>query len=548
MYNYAASQNINRSLPDSLKSKSFEYFNQKIITSKNDSVKRKLYSNWWLLKAKTEKDFSQMAMAYKALIHNGLKKERIIYADSMIYAAKRRASLELIGAAYMTKGIVHYDRKEHKNALDNYLLADKYISQTDDSYNAYKIKYGIAHSKYYLGYYNEAITLFKQCLEYFKYENDRAYLNTLHSLGLCYNKTGKYKLSSSINALGIKTGLELGNNEMVPYFEHSEGINKYFLHKYPEAINKLQGSLPVIRGNKDFANETLAYLYIGKSYWSLNKKEKAIGYFKKVDAAFQKHNYTSPDIKEAYEILFGYYAQKKDLTSQLYYINKLLKVDSTLLQNFKHLSIKIHKEYDTKKLLQAKTDIEQAMRFNKAVSITVIIAMTLIIIVLIKRHYRNKRLFKELMNRTPETVNPPVKNHNNKEPDLDINPEVVSTILKSLEKFELNKKYIEKDISLIKMATVLNTNTKYLSKIIAHHRGKKFIEYINDLKTDYVVELLKNENKYRNYTNKALGEEAGFGSTQNFTRSFNNRTGISPTYFIQQLKKTCNENTINNVS
>ena len=34
------------------------------------------------------------------------------------------------------------------------------------------------------------ISLFKECIEYFKEENDRAYLNSIHGLGVCYNKIG----------------------------------------------------------------------------------------------------------------------------------------------------------------------------------------------------------------------------------------------------------------------------------------------------------------------------------------------------------------------
>ncbi|WP_350028980.1 helix-turn-helix domain-containing protein [Flavobacterium terrisoli] len=66
------------------------------------------------------------------------------------------------------------------------------------------------------------------------------------------------------------------------------------------------------------------------------------------------------------------------------------------------------------------------------------------------------------------------------------------------------------------------------------------MEYITDLKLDYIIHLLKTESRYRNYTHKALGDEVGFGSTQNFTRAFKARTGISPTYFIGKLRKSSN--------
>lgn len=536
-YNFINAQHSQHMPPDSLSVKSFEYFNKRIYALKNDSVKKLVYAHAWLKKAKAKQDFEQMVEAYKAIAYNTSAKDRLRYADSMVLTAKHTIDRELIGYAYMTKGIMHHARKELKQALDIYLIADRYISKTADWDTAYKIKFGMANTKYALGYYNEAITLFKECLLYFKNQDQRAYLNTMHSLSIAYNKIGEYKKCSEMNRLGIKTGIAVGNTAMVPYFKHSEGINRFSLRQYDEAIKILLDAVHDISANNDFANETIACFYIGKSYWAQERKAYAIPYFKKVDSAFVNHNYTSTDLRQAHELLIDYYRQQKDLQSQLYYINKLLKVDKVLFHDYKYLSAKVHKEYDTKKLLQAKTDIEQALQVNKTVSIGIIMAMTLVIIFMVRKHYRNKRLFEELMNRTPETV-APLSNTVDKESDLDINPELVLAILKNLEKFEHRKKYLQKEMTLMKMAAMLNTNTKYISKIVAHHRGKKFIEYINDLKIDHIIELLKTENKYRNYTNKALGEEAGFGSTQNFTRAFNNRTGISPTYFIEQLKKT----------
>lgn len=559
--NYLMAQKTNGKIPDSLSTKSYDYLSQAVITNGKDSIKSRGYAQIWLIKAKSEKDNKQMALAYKAVMYQADIKKHLFYADSMLTAATRTNDLELIGSAYMTKGIVHYTRKEQIKALDNFLIADKYISQTNNQYLIYKVKYGIAQTKYYLGFYDEAISLFRECIDYFKEENDRAYLNSLHCLGLCYNRIGNYEWCTITNQMGIDEGKRLENLEMQSYFIHSEGVNQCSKQKYDEAIKKLTTALPSIIISKDFANESVAYFYIGKSYWSLKQQEKAMIYFKKVDAIFEKEKYIRPDLREGYERLIDYYKRKSDTKSQLFYINQLLKVDHILGQNYTYLLKKIVKEYDTKELLKSKQDIENTMMFRTGIGFSIIILMALAIIYLIYRHFKNKRLFEEIMKRDTSkptsienSTEPPafeeiIKNNatepfrsenNDKQNTQEISPEFEAGILKMLEKFEQGKKYLEKDMTLTKMALLLNTNNKYVTKIIAKHRGKGTIDYITDLKIDYIIEILKKESKYRNYTNKALGEEAGFGSTQNFTKAFKARTRISPTYFIYQLKKSIN--------
>ena len=556
---FVGAQKTNGKMPDSLSNKSFDYLSHAVITYGKDSIKSRSYAQTWLLKAKFEKDYKQMYLAYKTVMYQADKKEHLLYADSMLVSAKHASDNVLIGSAYMTKATVYYGRKEHKKALDNFIIADEYISKTTDLYSIYKVKYGIAQTKYYLGFYDEAISLFRECIDYFKEENDRAYLNSLHCLGLCYNRIGNYEWCTITNQMGIDEGRKLENSEMEPYFIHSEGVNQCSEGKYNEAIKKLTTTLPDIINYKDFANESVAYFYIGKSYWSLKQQEKAIAYFKKVDAIFEKEKYIRPDLREGYEKLIDYYKRKNDTKSQLFYINQLLKVDHILGQNYNYLLRKIVKEYDTKELLKSKHDIENAMTFRTVIGFSIIFLMALAIIYLIYRHFKNKRLFKELMKRDTanpiilersnkeivfeeiakhNTINNIVPENNNKQASQEISPDIEIGILKNLRKFELDKKYLQKEMTLVKMASLLNTNTKYVTRVIAKHRDKGTIEYITDLKIDFIIEILKKESKYRNYTNKALGEEAGFGSTQNFTKAFKARTRISPTYFIYQLKKS----------
>jgi len=518
---------------------------ERIDNFEKDSSKMSIYLHTYLQKAKTENNWEEIVKGYQNLMHAAPEKLRTIYADSMVYSAKKSNNDILIGSAFLTKGIVYYSLKQHSSALDNFIIANSYISKTNDDYLKYKLKYHIALTKLYLGYYDEAISLLKECISYFKKDKPRPYLNSLHSLGLCYNRKGNFGLCTETNMLGLKESKELGIKEMEVYFNHSEGINDYFTKNYTSAIKNIQSTIEELKEKKDFGNESAGYFYIGKSYWELGKFDLAIPYFKKVDYIFNTKGYIRPDIREMYELLIKYYKTNENPKLQLYYIDQLLKADRILNDTFKYLVGKINKEYQTQELLSEKDKIQTLLqKKSHNYSILVIFTSALFIgfLFLTYRHYKNRKLYKknfdELMsqNNSNEEVNRP-RQRNEKPAILDINPETVTAILKQLEKFETDKKFIEKDWNLSKLSFAFNSNPRYLSNIIRHYRDKTFTEYINDLRVDYIISLLQNDKQARLFTNKALAEEAGFSSTQLFANVFKAKTGMPTSFFIGQIRK-----------
>ncbi|MNS18525.1 Helix-turn-helix domain protein [compost metagenome] len=532
-------------VPDSLKNKEYQYLNQMIYDLKSDSSKAAIYIDAHIKKAKKEQNWEELVKGYQNALHQSADRLKLTFADSMVYTAKKSKNDALIGSAYLSKGIVYYGLKQQTNALDNYIIANNYISRTNDDYLIYKVKYNIAQIKYYLGFYDEAISLLNECIVYFKEESPRPYLNTLHSLGICYNKIGNYGLCSETNSIGLSESKRLGNNEMNAYFIHSEGINEYFKKNYGSAIQKIKSSLEEITQNKDFANEAVGNFYIGKCYWELKKPEKALVYFQKVDQTFKNKEYIRPDLREVYELLIKYYKTKDKPKEQLYYIDQLLKADTILNETSKYLIGKIHKEYDTKALLTEKERIKEQLlrrKYNDIILVSIILLLFAISIFFTYRHFKNRSLYKQKFDELMLKINEENKNKAKlkieKTEILDIKPEAVATVLKQLEKFERDKKFLEKDLTLVKLSAAFNSNTKYLSKIIYHYRNKGFVEYINELKVEHLIALLNEDKRIRNYTNKALAEEAGFSTTQRFANAFLSKTGMPTSYFIEELKKS----------
>lgn len=528
-------------IPDSLLLKTYDHFEQHMADS--DDATRLLYAKSWLQKAQNENNIVQKALAYRAVMHAVDKQYRLQYADSILYAAKFTGDDSIIGSAYLTTGAAYYDDKQYAKALENYLKANSHIIRTNDPYLKHKVKFTIASIKYYLGYYEEGIALFQECIDFFREENDLAYLKSLHGMGLCYNRLSRYDISSRYNQIGLAASRELDNTAMVPYFNHSEGINLFGRGDYHGAIRQLKESLTAITQREDFANEAVALFYIGKAYWELGEKDQAVLEFLKVDHIVMTRDYFHPDLKENYELLVDYYKATGNLERQLHFMGAQLKMINMLNRNYRDLPGRIYNEYDTEKLEGAMSEVRFKMNRNKVIYGGIISTLVGLLAFAYQRHVRNQRYyrkrFEELMK--PSRQEKTLGTLAQKDDVLDIKPEVVATILKNLENFEAKKKYTGKDLSTMKVASMLNTNQKYLSKIILHYRGKNFIQYLSDLKIDYIVELLKTQPKFRNYTNKALGEEAGFGSTQIFTQAFRMRTGIRPTYFIQELNKETTE-------
>ncbi|RYD90085.1 MAG: AraC family transcriptional regulator, partial [Sphingobacteriales bacterium] len=237
---------------DSLDQKDYKYLFTRIRQSKNNAGLQKVYLESFLKKAKAGQNLELLVTAYKNYVDCTDGELKITYTDSMLMVANKSGSDKLIGSAYLSRGIAFYGLKKHEQALENYLTAGPFVERSKDDYLKYKLKYNIAHEKYYLRKNEEAIELFTSCLEYFR-DNDkpRPYLNTLHSLGLCYNSEGNYGKSEAMVALGYEEAGRLDNHEMDAYFLHLEGQNQYFRRNYAVAIQDLNKSIPVIEEQGD---------------------------------------------------------------------------------------------------------------------------------------------------------------------------------------------------------------------------------------------------------------------------------------------------------
>ena len=299
------------------------------------------------------------------------------------------------------------------------------------------------------------------------------------------------------------------------------------------------------------------------SNWKLGKKEVAVKYFEEIDKDYNETHKLDPQFRTAYELLIKYNDSIGNRDKQLDYINKLMKLDRSYEKNYKYLYTKINKEYDTKKLILEKNEIESSLKTQRTI-ISTILLLTILATLFFWNRYNSlqkkyKEKFEEIISIKHKKVNEVNKElaseiedkkssisffkpensfdleFYNKIPGL--NPLIVENILNKLEHFEKENKFLDNQVSKTLLSEILNTNPTYLSRIINVYKGKNVSIYINDLRLEYIIDLMKNDAKYLNMDVKELALLSGFTNTQNFSDNFQRKFEIKPSYFIKMMKE-----------
>ncbi|MDC8005767.1 helix-turn-helix domain-containing protein [Aureisphaera galaxeae] len=149
-----------------------------------------------------------------------------------------------------------------------------------------------------------------------------------------------------------------------------------------------------------------------------------------------------------------------------------------------------------------------------------------------KQRIQRKR-FKDIVSDTPEQL-PIPRSVNNKSK---VSEALSEQILKKLDAFEKKKGYLNSSINMQNLAKRLGTNASYLSKVINSEKNKNFARYLNDLRIEHAAKWLREDEKARNYTIKAIALDCGYNNAESFSRAFYKTYGIHPSFFIKQLNK-----------
>lgn len=516
---------------------------------KNKSLQSKILKTYY------NKAFQSDSSIYKAryyymYLQSQSPKKTISCFDSVIKYSLNTGDKSFPFAAYREKAYKLIELRQYDEAIESFIEAENCVKNKNLNLY-YKIRLDIAILKSEeLGDVKEALEIYKECYKYSNKQkwdgNNYLYLNNtiLFSLADAY-KTLKLTDSSSLyNRLGYENSILINNEISKNLFILNEGANLIAKKQYKAALDSIQKSLPKIIAIKDDDNIMAGYYYKGKAYEGLMSKELAIKNYTLVDSMYQKSKYIFPEITDGYTYLINYYKALGNKKQHIKYLTALISIDSLLNKKYRNIDKLIRKKYEIPHLVADKEKAIHSLQSKYLIALYSASFFVLSILGLLWYNQRQKEVYKHRFNalldnrKIPEekivkiTPNKIVTNSNN----IGISEKIISQILNRLEEFETNRKYLDVNINIQLLAEEFETNTKYVSKIINEYKQKSFIQYINDLRINYALNILQTDSKLRKYTISALANEFGFNTAESFSGAFYKKTGIKPSFYIKELE------------
>jgi AraC-like DNA-binding protein len=546
-------------LTDSLKEYSFLDLKVKFddYYYRDKTYESKLIAKYFLQKAKTEKNQSQIAEGYMLMQFDASFTNALKYIDSVQFFSENLDKKVYPAKIYLLRGNLHFKFDYLKDALNDYILALRYAKENKNERQIAFTELNIAFLQNYIGKYKEASKTFR----YYLYNANSLYNverdHIQQSLIDAYIALNKLDSSKVLIKRGIKSSLK--NKDKYNYYKYLSlsGFYNVKTTNYKKAVEELLLCKTYFSADVSDLNTNYTLFVLGKAYIGLHEKDHAIQSFIKIDSNVQKTDNTFPELREVYTYLIDYYKEKNDTEKQLYYIDRFLKIDKKLDEQFRYLSTELPKKYDTPNLLQEKENIISDLQTRKIILYISISILSTILFLLVYLYYKarktekqHRKIAQELIHsieiRNTEILKSPQSPiqstvieqlDNEDKPNKIVSRDIAQSLLAELEIFEKKELFLKQGITLASLAKNIKTNTTYLSEVINTHKGKNFAAYLNDLRIDFALKRLVQDKKFRSYKLSVIAEELGYNNEQAFSLAFKKKTGTTLSVYIKEIDK-----------
>lgn len=520
------------------------YYMEKMLITNNTAYKTFAYAAIEYLKTR-EKHVVDIQY-YKDSINKYLPK-----------ILKTKENYTILFDIYILLGNTNKRRGLIKSALENYIKAENYATAVNDIERIIKIKGNIALIYQNMDELDKALNESKNTLKLIENNKDvlsdkyllRKYKTTLN-LGAIYttlyrDNTKNFQYSDS--ALFHYNSLIKNKEFKLSSYRHARinyslGTIYTLKKKYSKASYYLEKSISLFKKSKSYSYLYKSHFNNGFNYYMSNDLEKAKKNFFTV-LQIKKDTLLDAKYVNTHKYLFQIYLNQKKNDSASYYSNRyheLLNLASAKENKQIIGAVKLDAENNYNKKIDTLTKSITKKNYYYSVVIISLILILIVSIYLIVKNVKEKKETKKRLNKLLIKASKKEKVNNNNfssSKNLNIKDEQHQQIIIGLLKIEEKLYFLKEEFNLYNAAKKIGTNTTYLSKVIKDYKKMSFSEYTNELRINYIVNIMSNDKKVRAYTTQAIGEIGGYKNAKSFTRIFKNYTGITPYQFIEKIDK-----------
>lgn len=447
-------------------------------------------------------------------------------------------------ATHLLKGTSLVYLGNDNEALKCYLKALEHAKKSKNIKYQIMARGNLAKVKRNIHFDEEALVMFKENLKLCKKNKlDKELIGINTYLGLTGTFLTLSKPDSTLVYAEIGLTHATSNNDVEgqSYFFMDMGIAHFIKGEFDKAISYLKQAEEITLGLNNKKRLVEMYYYIGKSYAEMKVYDKAIQFLEHTKETITKENskndtsirFNPHILLKTYETLADVYKKQGNIeasNTSFEQYNALDKIkDSNRTTVYESLLKNVNKENE--ELISSESRLKEILKITFWIVGVILIFCFFFIWKYIKMRKKNKVIFEQLMKKIE------AESYQKKKAHITIRDKKVQEILMRLDKLETSLYFLNSNCSLQNVAKKIKTNTSYLSKIIGTHKQKKFTEYINELRIQYVLKRLKEDAKFRKYAIKNIALEIGYKSTNSFTKHFKAHTKLYPSFYIQTLNE-----------
>jgi len=335
-------------------------------------------------------------------------------------------------------------------------------------------------------------------------------------------------------------------NAALAYALQQSYHNYWKAGQHREAEDNLLEALPIAQNFNKPSQLAQVYWLLGTIENSKKNNDKAVSYLRKAVYYCEKGN-ISPLKRSIYTVIREVHRELGNVDSTLYYLEKyaILAEQAHNMAMNKQVSLlsakfKVaEKEEKIELLNELNKQKEEKIHLQSMFLLTLVASIIIVSLLLAFSVLQYKKTEKAYLILTRKTTE--IKEQQkeivrlNGEKRANIKSKLEPLKIKLTDLFEKEKIYLEKDLNLQTVATILDTNTSYLSTLINSTYKCNFTQFLHKYRVLAACEILSNEEN-EIFTMEGIAEMSGFISKSAFNNAFKEITGLTPSTFRKNIK------------